>query len=143
MGDQTKYSEWDKKEPLLDIWDKPIFEGQRIKTLEKDKKEYSQIGRRESAIGVEVEQGGWQCWVPNMTREDKNGNEFYGYKKEGLFVILEKSKFNGVGKVEVWSQRVAVRMRRENVEIMKHSFPQDTCLWRRKKCQEVAGASLK
>ena len=36
-----------------------------------------------------------------MTREDKNGNEFYGYKKEGLFVILEKSKFNGVGKVEV------------------------------------------
>ena len=55
---EIKQSIQSEKEPLLDIWDKPIFEGQRIKTLEKDKKEYSQIGRRESAVGVEVEQGG-------------------------------------------------------------------------------------
>lgn len=104
MGGQTVYSDWEKKEPLLDIWDKPIFEGLRIKTLEKDK-EYSQIGRRESVIGVKEEQGGWQCWVPNTTWEDKNRSDFCGYKKEGLFVILEKSKFSGIGKVEVWSQR--------------------------------------
>lgn len=108
-----QYSAWDKKEPLLDIWDKPIFEGQRIKTLEKDKKEYSQIGRRESAIGVDEEQDGCQCWVPNTTREGKNRNECYGYKKEGLFVILEKSKFNGVGKVEVWSQSSSEDEKRE------------------------------
>lgn len=135
-----QYSAWDKKEPLLDIWDKPIFEGQRIKTLEKDKKEYSQIGRRESAIGVDEEQDGCQCWVPNTTREGKNRNECYGYKKEGLFVILEKSKFNGVGKVEVWSQSSSEDEKRECGD---NSFPQDTWLWRRKKCQVVAGASLK
>lgn len=61
--------------------------------------------------------------------------------KRRVSVILEKSKFNGVGKVEVWSQSSSED--EKNVEIMKHSFPQDTWLWRRKKCQVVAGASLK